>query len=495
VLIMVMKKIILLCALLAVVSCAPRTGGGTDYLQTLRPVDLRMVIAEMPKGADLHTHLSGIPYAEDYIKWAAEDNACINESSGKIVAGPCGEGTIAAKDAYANSKVWNMAASELSVRENRRDNVLWGHDQFFAAFGKMGVAKDNTGRLLAHAAKQAYSDKVQYLEVMLSLYGQKLRDKKLVNSAYTGKFSESLKNLEKIGIYDDLDDVKGELSNAESEKSKILANDPAKIVKIKYINQIIRGNDPANVFAQLAFAFKLAISDPRVVGINLVGPEDGPIAMRDYALHMKMLNFFDSIWGHKVPITLHAGELTPALTTPEGLSNHIGLIVENVNARRIGHAVDLPYEKDAEGLIKRMKQRNMAIEILLGSNDAILKVSGKNHPLQTYLKAGVPVVLASDDMGIARSTLTNEYVLAVLDQKMNYEQLKEAARNSLEYSFLDGQSLWFTKGYSKMVEVCGKRSGSKAECDQFLSENPKANQQWELEKRFEKFEREYPNLR
>ncbi len=491
---MIMKKIILLCALLAVASCAPRTGLKNQNLQTLNPVELRMVIAEMPKGADLHTHLSGIPYAEDYLKWAADDNACIVKSSGKIVAGPCGDGTLAAKDAYSNAKIWNMAVSGLSVRENRRDNQLWGHDQFFGAFGKMGVAKYNTGRLLAHAAKQAARDHAQYLEVMLSLYGPKSRDKDLINNAWTGDFEESLKNLEKLNLYSDIEAVVGNIDSAEREKSRILGNEPAKKVQIKYINQISRGNDPASVFAQLAFAFKLALSDSRVVGINLVGPEDGPIAMRDYELHMKMVNFFDSRCGHMVPITLHAGELTPALVTPEGLSNHIGLIVNGVNARRIGHAVDLPYEKGAESLIRKMKKRQMAIEILLGSNDAILKVSGKKHPLQTYLKAGVPIVLASDDMGIARSTLTDEYVRAVLDQNMTYQQLKEAARNSLEYSFLDGDSLWINKVYGKMVKACSESSGAKYECDEFLSENPKANQQWNLEKQFRAFESKYSYL-
>lgn len=453
-----------------------------------------MVIAEMPKGADLHTHLSGIPYAEDYLKWAAEDNACIDKSSGKITAGPCEEGSIAAKDAYSNSKVWNMAVTGLSVRENRRDNQLWGHDQFFGAFGKMGVAKYNTGRLLAHAAKQADRDRAQYLEVMLSLYGPTLNNKELVKNAWTGNLAESLKNLEKRNLYGDIGIVVENINSAEREKAKILGNDPAKKVQIRYINQISRGNDPASVFAQLAFAFKLALSDSRVVGINLVGPEDGPIAMRDYALHMKMVSFFDSRWGHIVPITLHAGELTPALANPEGLSNHIGLIVEGVNARRIGHAVDLPYEKGAANLVKKMKKRQMAIEILLGSNDAILKVSGREHPLQTYLKTGVPVVLASDDMGIARSTLTDEYVRAVLDQKLTYQQLKEAARNSLEYSFLNGGSLWVDKVYSKMVEACSEGSGTKAECDKFLSESPKAALQWNLEKQFKAFEGKYPYL-
>jgi len=32
----------------------------------------------MPKGGDLHNHLSGAIYAERYIEWAAEKGLCVN---------------------------------------------------------------------------------------------------------------------------------------------------------------------------------------------------------------------------------------------------------------------------------------------------------------------------------------------------------------------------------------------------------------------------------
>ena len=41
------------------------------------------------------------------------------------------------------------------------------------------------------------------------------------------------------------------------------------------------------VFAQAMFAFELAASDPRIVGVNLVMPEDWFFSMRDYDLHMQ----------------------------------------------------------------------------------------------------------------------------------------------------------------------------------------------------------------
>src|SRR5579862_6991187 len=45
------------------------------------PLALRAFLVTMPKGADLHNHLSGAVYAESFIRAAAEDNLCVDTSS------------------------------------------------------------------------------------------------------------------------------------------------------------------------------------------------------------------------------------------------------------------------------------------------------------------------------------------------------------------------------------------------------------------------------
>ena len=45
------------------------------------PLDLRAFLVGMPKGADLHVHLSGAVYAESWIRAGAEDHLCVNLSS------------------------------------------------------------------------------------------------------------------------------------------------------------------------------------------------------------------------------------------------------------------------------------------------------------------------------------------------------------------------------------------------------------------------------
>jgi adenosine deaminase len=122
----------------------------------------------------------------------------------------------------------------------------------------------------------------------------------------------------------------------------------------------------------------------------------------------------------------------------------------------------------------------------------VLGVSGKNHPFPIYRKFGVPVALSTDDEGIERIDLTNEYVRAVESYDLNYADLKQLVRNSLEYSFLPGPSLWAGPDFARLAGACaGDAAGADkpgSACETFLKGNDKAEQQWELEKRFQVFE-------
>jgi adenosine deaminase len=170
-----------------------------------------------------------------------------------------------------------------------------------------------------------------------------------------------------------------------------------------------------------------------VVALNFVQPEDALVARRDYTRHMGIIRFL----AKDVPVALHAGELWLGLVPPEDLTFHIRQAIEIGGARRIGHGVALAFEHDMDGLLAKMRTQPVAVEINLTSNDRILDVRGKDHPLPAYLAAGVPVVISTDDAGVSRIDLTNEYFRAVRDYGLGYRTLKVIARNALVYSFLD----------------------------------------------------------
>ena len=107
--------------------------------------------------------------------------------------------------------------------------------------------------------------------------------------------------------------------------------------------------------------------------------------------------------------------------------------------QRIGHGVDVMQESDPEALLRMMAHENVLVEICLTSNDVILNVTGDHHPLPIYLKFGVPVALATDDPGVSRGDITQEYERAAETYHLKYQDLKKFARASLEYSFLAGR--------------------------------------------------------
>ena len=49
------------------------------------PADLQSFLLRMPKGADLHNHLTGAVYAESWIREAAEDHFCVDLASLALV--------------------------------------------------------------------------------------------------------------------------------------------------------------------------------------------------------------------------------------------------------------------------------------------------------------------------------------------------------------------------------------------------------------------------
>ena len=285
----------------------------------------------------------------------------------------------------------------------------------------------------------------------------------------------------------------------EAQKQKVLhcgsaEAQPGCQVMLRYLYQVLRGLPREQVFAQILFGFELARADHRFVGLNLVMPEDWYVPMRDFDLHMREIDFLRKLYP-EVHITLHAGELAMGLVPPEGLRFLIRESIELAGAERIGHGVDVMHERDPLQLLQEMAKKNVLVEICLTSNDVILGVGGKNHPLADYLRAGVPVALATDDEGVARSDMTQEFVRAVDEQGLAYPELKKMARASLEHSFLPGKSWWAQVKQNQRVEACAaadatKGTASKA-CQEFLAGSERAQMQWKLEREFAAFEKQY----
>src|SRR4030095_3237008 len=61
------------------------------YFESIRraPPQMLAFLLRMPKGGDLHNHLSGGIYAETFIQWAADKHLCVNQATGALTRPPC----------------------------------------------------------------------------------------------------------------------------------------------------------------------------------------------------------------------------------------------------------------------------------------------------------------------------------------------------------------------------------------------------------------------
>ena len=413
------------------------------------PPLLEAFLREMPKGGDLHNHLSGAVYAESYLQFAIQDKICINRKVLAFTSAPCDESSniVPAENALTDPLLYREVIDALSMRDFRpyseRGLSESGEDHFFATFGRFGiVSRVHTGEMLAEVASRAGRQNESYLELTVGLdhtaagLGSKV--------GWTDDFNEIRQKLTEAGIQGAVDGVRKALDQAEADKNRLLNcqdhahADPGCRVTIRYIHEVYRGTPKEQVFAEIMTGFALVKADHRYVAVNPVMPEDGYTSMHDYELHMKMFDYFHKLYPD-VHLTEHAGELAPGLVPPNGLRFHIREAVEMGHAQRIGHGVDVIQEDKPIDLLHEMAEKHVAVEICLTSNDLILGVKGENHPFPVYRRYGVPVVIATDDEGVSRSDMTHEYLRAVENYRLTYADLKTLVRDSITYSFVEAE--------------------------------------------------------
>ena len=146
---------------------APAANRATDspaaqtekYFESIRkdPNLLTAFLLKMPKGGDLHNHLSGAIYAESLIDWAAANGSCVDPVSFALSAPPCADPKFVASTAYSNPVLYRGMVDAFSMR-NWHLSGQSGHDHFFDSFDKFGAATHgNTGKMLAETATRAAS--------------------------------------------------------------------------------------------------------------------------------------------------------------------------------------------------------------------------------------------------------------------------------------------------------------------------------------------------
>ena len=104
------------------------------------PPLLRAFLFRMPKGGDLHNHLSGAAYAEATIRAAAAAGLCVNPDTAQVLRPPCTAPVRPMADAVTDAALNRIVVNAWSMRDFVPASGLSGHDHFFNAFSKFGGA-------------------------------------------------------------------------------------------------------------------------------------------------------------------------------------------------------------------------------------------------------------------------------------------------------------------------------------------------------------------
>lgn len=461
------------------------------------PNSLYTFFKSMPKGGELHYHLAGGAYPEIMLELASKDNYCLNTTNWVVSKNPAVCHGVDTKDLLNHPELYANTVKSWSMKDFVPGKES-GHDHFFSSFYKFNaIVADHQPELVAAVLQTAAQQNEHYMELMI-----------LPDNAHSASFGDMLKDTTSFSQKRKLllanQDFQSNVNYTAIESNRILQQahqelgcdtNPEKKacqIKVKFLYYSLREQSLDNLFAQTLNAFEAVSqsmeSKGALVGVNLVQPEDGIISLRDYRKQMQMYQYLHEVYP-QVNIALHAGEITQEIVTPEELDYHIHDALFTGQAQRIGHGVDIAHENNVKNTLNYMAKHHKAVEINLISNLKILKVAGRSHPLNFYLKHKVPVVLSTDDEGILRTNLSQQYVEAALNHDLDYQSLKQINRNALTYAFLPGNSIWLDADKAQLIPDC-QDLASKS-CQQFIKANEKAQLQWDLEQKLRAFENKF----
>lgn len=188
-------------------------------------------------------------------------------------------------------------------------------------------------------------------------------------------------------------------------------------IAVRLIVTIVRDEEASNAerIAQVA----IDRCNGGIVGLDLAGDELNFEAQ-------PYVHLFQSAHAKGLGITIHAGEV--------GEAANIEQAVREMAARRIGHGVRAI---ENSNVIRLLREEKVCLEICLTSNlqTGVVRNFG-HHPLRDLHELGVLVTLNTDDPSVSDTTLTDEYLVAVIAMGLSLKHLRTFNLNALRAAFL-----------------------------------------------------------
>ncbi|WP_196803985.1 adenosine deaminase [Marmoricola sp. URHB0036] len=170
--------------------------------------------------------------------------------------------------------------------------------------------------------------------------------------------------------------------------------------------------------ADATLGYALDHGPESLIGFGLGGPEVG-VPRPQFESH------FAAARAAGLRSLPHAGETTGPETVWDAL-RHLG-------AERIGHGTSSAQDP---ALLAHLAEHRIPLEVCPSSNIATRAVATlEEHPLRTFVEAGVVVTINSDDPPMFGTTLNREYQIAADLLDLDEGGLAEVARTAVRVSF------------------------------------------------------------
>jgi len=423
----------------------------SKYLEENNKFHLEQAVQKFPK-SDLHRHACPTPAAN--LEYAAKMGMNYDLTSNVFTHKQEASNQVSAQDMLGSKSYYhNNYLDAVTMRKGLKDGID-SKNHFFSTF--------NTIMSAGMPVKEILEDEITKFEPN-TIYSELTVDFQKHEKADLEGFSiDDMENFHKK-LFPWLEEyckhwISKLKEDSEAIAQKLNLNNPLNSQKntttVGFLAEIMRtvssdyaaGEDSlATFFADSAAAFMLSSREPeRVLGINVVGPEDDPLSAKDYSNQMKVLKFLRE--KHPtVNVTIHTGEMTSAGSSRTEMYYRIHDSIEVGGAVRIGHGLCIKDAANATELLREMKKKGVTVEVCLSSNQKIMGIQLDKHPLKIYVDAGVKTVIATDHPHILNTDMTKEYYKA-MKMGLTYRQIKACIRNSVDSSFIPGVGIYKKTG-------------------------------------------------
>lgn len=194
--------------------------------------------------------------------------------------------------------------------------------------------------------------------------------------------------------------------------------------------------------AKLAVEFAQKYPDKKF-SFDIAGPEDTGYSPTYFKEAFDLIKEYNNkiksgeTKGELIGVTIHAGE-TPTYNDGSKGNKSVEEALD-MGADRIGHGVQAVSDLET---LDRLEKSGATVEICGVCNISSIPLNTRGmaiHPVQEFINRDIPITICTDNDAICGTNITKEYAQFLLtghNELMNWNNVKEAARNGVKSSFI-----------------------------------------------------------